>query len=612
MSRLRRELTDFHDISEHHDVAQVMVLGDSQAGKTTLILQLLGLAGDKANREAEEVLRGGRDVGESSTAMAVRYRWSPDDSRWMLVASKEAGARLLTSKEMESEVSHYRLDDGRIASEISSPPLEIGIPRRLAGDRIRTDLRILDLPGLHARRSDEQAYARKLIAAYSPLMDLILIVQPVDSFADSLQDSVFSSNLHLSSWSDQTDRFRLVFTKAFSNQNMRERIAACGLEDDGRPSGDAILATVFDYLDAQVRDSTGTSLDRSMLVPVELGKTLKGLRNSSADYYAVVGGTIDLMIDRLRDDIAARSDEDAKYLAGPEIANRVAVIVEKRETERERKTREAEEQFARVRAEYRKKAGRAMELETELAKSAQEVAQLRTALDRLRRVAIPYERPPKPEMTGLAVRSHQVDQRNEWIGAANRAWSMWRKAQPHRAFPTSPPAQLNLSVARTYDSTVDCCTKCTESGLSRWWNGHTSHLFCYGRMNDVSDAMTAAIRHQLVVHATSPVTAAETRWASLQSQLVRAERVAISDGELVATTEAWGEQVMKAAKAERERDSMEASIARSVFRIHAEENAAYVSELLTRAAAADGDDRSWLMLAALQAVQNLDRVNKVR
>lgn len=62
--------------------AYVAVYGKTQVGKTSLILELMGVA-PEAQARVCKVLRGGRPEGQSATTMATVYRRSAD-KRWHL------------------------------------------------------------------------------------------------------------------------------------------------------------------------------------------------------------------------------------------------------------------------------------------------------------------------------------------------------------------------------------------------------------------------------------------------------------------------------------------------------------------------------------------------
>ena len=69
--------------------AKVVLFGPTQVGKTTLLLTLLGIRDDAAEKVGT-VLRGGRAHGQSSTALPMRYLRSRDD-HWRLEAPDGLG-----------------------------------------------------------------------------------------------------------------------------------------------------------------------------------------------------------------------------------------------------------------------------------------------------------------------------------------------------------------------------------------------------------------------------------------------------------------------------------------------------------------------------------------
>ncbi|HCT8923394.1 TPA: hypothetical protein OUA79_005587, partial [Klebsiella variicola] len=65
----------------------VVIFGKTQVGKTTLLLDLMGIDLQQM-ATLSQVLRGGREAGKSATATAMEYRRSPD-ARWGLSVQSE-------------------------------------------------------------------------------------------------------------------------------------------------------------------------------------------------------------------------------------------------------------------------------------------------------------------------------------------------------------------------------------------------------------------------------------------------------------------------------------------------------------------------------------------
>ena len=82
-NRIKSELLSVKDnrfVQYSHTAAThfVCVYGKSQVGKTTLILDMIGLK-DECKRDVAEVLRGGIALGNSSTSTAIIYSQSESD-----------------------------------------------------------------------------------------------------------------------------------------------------------------------------------------------------------------------------------------------------------------------------------------------------------------------------------------------------------------------------------------------------------------------------------------------------------------------------------------------------------------------------------------------------
>src|SRR4051794_9752202 len=153
----------------------VMVLGTTRAGKTTVLLHLLGVTDPEQVRAAHQVLSGGRLGSESNTTAPTRYRWSRSRNRWALVRDGHSAAELMTGAELCAELARLR-PAGTVRWDVTARPLEIGVPTGLAGDGERRELRILDLPGTFARDETERRLAKDLVARFAPRMAVVVFV----------------------------------------------------------------------------------------------------------------------------------------------------------------------------------------------------------------------------------------------------------------------------------------------------------------------------------------------------------------------------------------------------------------------------------------------------
>ncbi|KEZ07314.1 hypothetical protein GQ57_01605 [Burkholderia sp. MSh2] len=259
----------------------VVVYGSTQVGKTTLMLEMLGIAPARA-REVSDVLRGGRSVGKSATATATRYRRSQSDD-WQIgqddtpLTSAEAQARLGALRE-QVEAGHAPDAD----------VVDVHIPQCFFAstqDGFASDIRLLDLPGLNATNPHEAAYVRRVAETYVPIADLVVLVcrintlgalRPVDLQLPELQD-----------WMCYPMRFRVVCTYAFSSASFRE------WRGDGECPSDQMQKRIVKQLNTH---DLRLSPDLAQYIyPLEFGKSWDDLKREDPDYFERAKRAVDAL-----------------------------------------------------------------------------------------------------------------------------------------------------------------------------------------------------------------------------------------------------------------------------------------------------------------------------
>lgn len=195
---------------QRNEQVTVAVYGATQVGKTTLILELLGLS-TLTTDEVGNVLRGGQQLGKSATAMPIRYGRSRDDN-WYIAGEGPFSA----------DVARERL--GAFRQQVESgcvrdaEVLEIRIPRRLfprhADASVGPELNIIDIPGINSRSADERELVAQLARRYVTVADLVLLVGRADSLGFLNEEDLQIEAL--ADWAAQPARFRIVLTFSFS------------------------------------------------------------------------------------------------------------------------------------------------------------------------------------------------------------------------------------------------------------------------------------------------------------------------------------------------------------------------------------------------------------
>ncbi|MFS4090990.1 hypothetical protein [Streptomyces sp. AF1A] len=618
VAQLRARLRGVDEAMEQSDLAHVMVLGDSQVGKTTLLLRLLGVTDPEAAAEAAVPLRAGRGRGRSATPVPIRYQWSGDPDRWSLAyedpddaSGGQRETAWLTSGQLKKRLRSFRTGatGDRLRWEPRARPLEIGLPDRFAGPERRTDLRVFDLPGLHGAGAEEREAARALLAVYAPVVDHVVFVVSADQFAEMVRDPAITENPFLLGWGEQAHRFSLVFTRAFSGDSVRRHLPAV-LGEPGSPgwTRDRVIVAVQEHYADQWLVSELPPVAPSALFPVEIGDSWKELLDSDPGYAEAVAPVCDELLRRLSDTIARYSDPDRRHLAAAEIAARVEMVVRDNVRRREQALKAAAQAQRRAKREH-EEALAFLDRAQEAAKAASRKAgALRKSLKRLTRWPVVYVRPEAPEMRGNLVRAKQEEERAAWTEAARRAWAEWRETLEGAEAPWQPPHDLSTRIREKYDELCGCCELCEQGWWKRFVRNSETPDHCYERMTGVGTHMPAWIRTTLREHAGSATARLAKAEADAGQQCAVASRYADRTTEALARATARLEDLRERAAEEEAEDTANLAVARSVRAVHSQRNERYVRHLLGRAAQSDGDERSWFVLAALRGIHDLNRM----
>jgi hypothetical protein len=603
---LRGELFAQEEQRPDTGATHVMVVGDSQVGKTTLLIRLLGVTTPDAAAATHDVLRGGQDYGNAATAAPIRYRWSPDPDRWMLV--HDTGQDWLSDDEMKAELGRLRGGGGGVlAWNPDDRPLEVGLPARY-GDDNRAELRILDLPGLFAERDDEQLLAHQLVSRFAPVMSLIVFVQLADKMADAFNDPAIAQSAHLAGWTENLRGYRVVLTRAFKDASMQK----LAFRTAGRGgSAKAVADAVRTELAEQLADSLTAPVDPDQLgkylYPVDLGDSWRDLVTLKPQVAETLQPARDTVLDELVTSLADVADRVRHHLAAPDLALRIAARIKYRQRRREETVEEHRQRWAEAAEQLASRQRREAEA-TQRHREAKATARWHVeAVEALRRWTITYDRPDAPELLALSVRSHQATERDAWLAAARHAWKSWLDAHGGKAelpyVPTRAPID-ERGVLESYDAAVGCCGRCADS----WWADlkGRSPAVCYGKMTAALNAIGIRLRDRLV-DGTEPALAAAKQEAADGKQrrdTLRAECARRAKD--VAKLRAAYDQEALADAVERVTEEADLANAGRLKAVLIEKNTDYVRMLAARARSASPADRPFFVLAALQSMRDLD------
>lgn len=196
----------------------VVVFGKTQVGKTTLLLDLMGIAPGQLAR-VSKVLRGGRDAGQSATATTMEYCRSTSE-QWGL--SRKGELRWLPHDEaMSQALGELRsaMEQGHLKAE--TVPCVVHIPRScFLGDARGPGVRMLDLPGDKPANQEEQRHVHQMARTYLPFADLILLVGKGDDLGFLRPGEITLPGIE--DWQAMPYRFRIVTTYSYNAKSVKD------------------------------------------------------------------------------------------------------------------------------------------------------------------------------------------------------------------------------------------------------------------------------------------------------------------------------------------------------------------------------------------------------
>ncbi|KTG21223.1 hypothetical protein AUR67_07750 [Pseudoalteromonas sp. XI10] len=286
---LSLELQEKLSIKDKQPEPFVVLYGKTQVGKTTLLLDLLGVKHSKIGY-VSHVLRGGRAAGQSATATAMEYciseaeHWSLTINHKKTFYENESGMILALSKvrdEMEREAI------------IFNSHCVVGIPKHFFSDsdHNKVNIRILDLPGDNPANESEEKHVNKVAETYLPFADLILLVGRGDDLS-FLKPEVLTLP-GLDDWQVIPDRFRIVTTFSYTAHSIREQIRI-----NDKFSINQIRARLIEQIERFGSLSRHAKKD-DLFFPLEFGTSWKNIEKHDINLYRKINPIIKSLRDEL-------------------------------------------------------------------------------------------------------------------------------------------------------------------------------------------------------------------------------------------------------------------------------------------------------------------------
>ncbi len=279
----------------------VAVYGNSQVGKTSLILKLIGIK-DALYDEIYDVLRCDIPKGKSVTATSMIYKKSEDKNFYIRLCGQnqepidksKLKSRL---KELRKSVEENRFETGTANHEGN---IQISIPPKYFKET-EYDLVIIDLPGISSSNIKEHKHVESVITDIIPIASLVLFVCEKITHFDPDQIQL----PEMKKWYREPDRFRLILTRAVSANSVK------GLFQNNKQ---VTLNNYLNYYRSEFertfKDQKGLFDERRIRIyPLEYGESYSQLKLDEHDIYKKSKMLIDELLEKLYKDIKDNTTE---------------------------------------------------------------------------------------------------------------------------------------------------------------------------------------------------------------------------------------------------------------------------------------------------------------
>lgn len=321
-----------HDVQERIQLREsdaepyVVIFGKTQVGKTTLLLDLMGIDLQQM-ATLSHVLRGGREAGKSATATAMEYRRSTDQRWGLLVQSKTQW--FASDDDMTEALAQLRkqMEYGEL---VVYSPCIVHIPGRFF--RIQTSgapgVRILDLPGDNPANMEEQKHVNQMAKTYLPFADLVLLIGRGDDLS-FLQPEVITLP-GIEDWQAMPHRFRIVTTYSYSAQSVKTLI-----RNDPAFDITQLRQRLIEQIE-RFSSLSDTAKDQSLYFPLEFGSSWLSMEKNDSALYARVAPMVNRLRSELLEQITASTSPLGRLRSTLDTHLSVKYIQEKKTTAIER------------------------------------------------------------------------------------------------------------------------------------------------------------------------------------------------------------------------------------------------------------------------------------
>lgn len=282
----------------------VVIYGLPQIGKTTLILNLLGIKKEFFS-SVYDILRADVEYGTSSTSTAIIYRRSKNEQfgfAFKQNLTENIEMTYLSDDDFKNELKQIR---NKVESkQLQTSILYIAIPKHyyLETTKNYSNIDILDMPGVSSKNDKEKTHVDSLFKTYLAFSSLCIIA----CTAEQIQglETVKLPNDDGDKWHEFPSRYVVVTTKSYSKETIKKELLK-GKKD------------YFDYIHQIFKNELLKVFPQSKeleIYPLDVGDSFESLCNEIPGIREKLEETREKFFEEIRKTVQTRRGNDLKNI----------------------------------------------------------------------------------------------------------------------------------------------------------------------------------------------------------------------------------------------------------------------------------------------------------
>jgi hypothetical protein len=282
----------------------VVIYGLPQIGKTTLILNLLGIKKEFFS-SVYDTLRADVEYGTSSTSTAIIYKRSENEQYGFAFKQnlmENINMTYLSEGDFKNKLKELRnlVESKKMQTNI----LFIAIPKHYYSDSgiEHSNIDILDMPGVDSKNYKEKSHVDSLFKTYMALSSLCIIACAANQIQSI--ETLKLPNDDEDRWSEIPSRYIVVTTKSYSQEIIKKELLK---------GKSAYFNFIHKYYKDELRKVLNSSTELE-IYPVDVGDSFKALCKEIPSIKEKLEETREKFFEEIRKTVQTRRGNDLKNI----------------------------------------------------------------------------------------------------------------------------------------------------------------------------------------------------------------------------------------------------------------------------------------------------------